>query len=311
MKRVLVVGVDTIVGGNVALALAKHHRVAGLTKAEIPGIAGVETRLGIPETSEGIRRELAIASPDLVVVCGPASESLWSSADGKTIDVDGLKANRLWAQELAGTETGLIVISSDAVFHGPWMFHEESCSGVCHSAQASAIREMESQVQRACPSALILRTHAFGWSPDPVVGWLENLLETIEAETPLRIPSANYATPIAAVRLAELLIAAWDRKLEGIYHVAGSERVNFRHFAHRLAQEFQLPRPQFRQAAEDVSPHAFGQGETSLCSNRFRRAVGTSLPMLAESLHRLRDQTETGELELLKSEEFALASRAA
>ena len=104
------------------------------------------------------------------------------------------------------------------------------------------------------------------------------------------------------------MIKAWDRKLEGVYHVCGSERVNFRHFAHRLAQEFQLPKPRFRSSSESADPHAFGQGETSLSSSQFRRAVGTSLPMLSESLNQLRTQSETGERDELQSQECLAAA---
>jgi dTDP-4-dehydrorhamnose reductase len=192
------------------------------------------------------------------------------------------------------------------------MFHDEACSGICHSAQATAIREMESQVLKACPQALVLRTHAFGWSPNPAGDWLENLIDDIEANRALSIPSQNYATPIAAGCLGELVIGAWERKLEGVYHVAGSERVNFRHFAHRLAQEFQLPRPKFRtQNDAGSSSHQFGRGETSLDSSRFRRAAGTSLPMLAESLNQLREQADSGQREQLISEDTLTTAHAA
>src|SRR5690606_11986668 len=115
------------------------------------------------------------------------------------------------------------------------------CSGHCESATARAIRHMEIQVRQSCPSALVLRTHLFGWSPRPQGGWLENLLGDIADGKKLRVPAANYATPIEASQFAQLVIQAWDRGLEGVYHIGGSERVNFVHFTHRLAQKFHLP----------------------------------------------------------------------
>lgn len=311
MKRVLVIGVETIVGSNIALTLSKHHHVVGLSATNLTGIAGVEVRLGIPQSPEEIRRELALTSPELVVHCGPASQSIWSQRDANDLNFAGLKPAAFWARELAGTNSKLIVISSDSVFQGPWMFHEEECSGVCRSAAASAIREMEAGVLKECPSALILRTHAFGWSPLSSGGWLEKLLDEMADETALSIPAVNYATPIAAGRLAEMVIQAWERKLEGVYHIGGSERVNFRHFAHRLAQEFQLPRPKFGSGGDMPAPHTFGQGETSLNSHRFRRSVGAAVPMLSESLRHLREQTENGEKEQLQTEEALLTAHAA
>jgi dTDP-4-dehydrorhamnose reductase len=229
------------------------------------------------------------------------------------IDTTQLESAVEWARATVGTKTHLIVISSDAVFHGPWMFHEENCSGVCQSAPAVAIRRMEEQVKRLCPGALIVRTNAFGWSPLPAGGWLESLLEQISEESPLRAVSDNYATPIEASLLAGILIELWDRKLEGVYHVGGSERVNFVHFAHRLAQEFQLPRPRFQpsRGQDSEASHEFGQGETSLNSGKVRRAVGTPLPMLSESLTQLRELSESGDRHALQADSVEFAAHAA
>ena len=308
MKRVLIAGVETIVGGNLASALS-HHHVVGLSAIDDVGIADCDIRHTLPETLEDIRRELAVTSPDLVVVCGPTARPLWSLKDQTEFDAAGLETASRWARIVAETDAKLIVISSDAVFHGPWMFHEEDCNGCCQSAAAKAIRAMETQVLRHCPWALILRTNVFGWSPRPDGGWLETLLEQLAEESPVTVPAANYATPLEASRFAELLIQGWDRGLEGIYHIGGSERVNFVHFAHRLAQEFQLPRPRFRHNPQPATN--FGQGETSLNSGRFRRAVGTPLPMLAECLKRLRKQSETGDRDHLHAEELDCIPHAA
>lgn len=311
MKHVLIVGVDSIVGGNLAISLADHHHVTGLSQTTSVQIANTNTRVGDPQTFDDIRRELSLTNPDLVVVCGPAAQSVWSMTDPEHLDRTALKATAHWASAVAETQARLIVVSSDAVFHGPWMFHEEACAGVCQSQTAAAIREMEYQVLQSCPAALVVRTNAFGWSPQPANAWMETLVEQIAQGKPLRVPAANYATPIAAGHLAELLIQAWDRKLEGLYHVGGSERVNFVHFAHRLAQEFQLPRPQFVSTAQPELRHQFGQGETSLNSGRFRRAAGTALPMLGESLTHLREQSENGDRDQLQANEPQYTSAAA
>ncbi len=309
MKRVLVVGVETIAGGNLAATLSHHHRVTGFSQADGVHIAGCDIRHAVPETAEDIRRELAVTSPDLVVLCGPAAVPLWSLADQSEFDRDGLQSAALWARIVAETGAKLIAVSTDAVFHGPWMFHEEDCNGCCESDAAQSIRRMEAQVLKACPAALVLRTNVFGWSPLPEGGWLETLLDRMAGESRLTVPAANYATPIEASRFAELLIQAWDRGLEGVYHIGGSERVNFVHFAHRLAQEFQLTRPRFHHMPQ--SETGFGQGETSLNSGRFRRAVGTALPMLAECLKRLRDQSETGTRDRLCAEDLDCLAHAA
>lgn len=308
MKCVLVVGVETVAGGHLAKALSNYHQVIGYSATKSVRISDCHIYDPIPKTTEAINRELAIHSPDLVVLCSAAARSTWSFGTEEGFDPSTLEAVTQWSQAVARTKAKLIVISSDAVFHGPWMFHEETCTGICHSQEAVAIRRMESQVQQHCPSALVVRTNVFGWSPCPQGGWLEALIEQISDATPIGAPAANYATPIEASLLAEILIKAWDRGLEGVYHVGGSERVNFAHFAHRLAQEFQLPRPMFHSLRSDELNPAFGQGETSLSSGKIRRAIATPLPMLAECLKRLHEQSEEGwgEESLLEPAEYVI-----
>lgn len=294
MKCVLVVGVETVAGGHLAKALSNYHQVVGYSATKSVRISDCAIYDQIPKTTEAINRELAIHSPDLVVLSGAAARSTWTLGTEERFDTSALEVAAQWSQAIARTKAKLIVISSDAVFHGPWMFHEENCTGVCQSPEASAIRRMETLVQANCPNALIVRTNVFGWSPCPQGGWLEGLIEQLAEGSPIGAPAANYATPIEASHLAEILIKAWDRGLEGVYHVGGSERVNFAHFAHRLAQEFQLPRPTFHSLRSDELNPGFGQGETSLNSGKIRRAIATPLPMLGECLKRLHEQSDEG-----------------
>ncbi len=311
MKCVLVVGVDTVAGAHLAKALSHRHRVVGLSSTKGVRIAGCQIQDSNPKTTEAINRELAIHTPDLVVVCGASAQSTWSLGSFETFHPMALETAVLWSEAIARTKAKLTVISSDAVFHGPWMFHEENCTGVCQSREAVAIRQMETQVQAHCPSALIVRTNVFGWSSCPNGGWLETLIEQIASESRLRLPAINYATPIEASLLAEILIKAWDRGLEGVYHIGGSERVNFAHFTHRLAQEFQLRRPRFQSQPSEELHLAFGQGETSLNSGKIRRAIATPLPMLGECLKQLREQSETSWQEECDVETAQYATHAA
>jgi dTDP-4-dehydrorhamnose reductase len=294
MKCVLVVGVDNVAGAYLAKTLSNHHQVVGYSGVKAVRIAGCNISDSIPKSPDAINRELAIHAPDLVVLSGAAARSTWSLGIEEPFNAQALDVVAAWSQAVARTNAKLIVISSDAVFHGPWMFHEENCTGVCESREATAIRRMEAQVQQHCPNALIVRTNVFGWSPCPEGGWLEALFDQLAEASPIGAPAANYATPIEASLFAEILVKAWDRGLEGIYHVGSSERVNFAHFAHRLAQEFQLPRPRFHSVWNDELNPGFGQGETSLNSGKIRRAIATPLPMLGECLKRLHEQSEDG-----------------
>ena len=57
----------------------------------------------------------------------------------------------------------LTVISSDVVFAGPRMFHEETFTAGDTTPRAVLTRNMEQALEGS--GTLVVRTHAFGWSP--------------------------------------------------------------------------------------------------------------------------------------------------
>jgi dTDP-4-dehydrorhamnose reductase len=186
------------------------------------------------------------------------------------------------------------MLSSDAVFTGPWMFHEEDCPSLCDSPQAVAIHEAEAGALAAHPKALVVRTHAFGWSPTGD-SWLERRLSDLERRRERPADTQRHATPILATDLAAVVAKALDANTTGVVHVAGAERVNPTQFLQQLAREFGVPPVNSRTAGPTADRQdGFGRGETSLDCRRARLELGVSLPMLAEGLRRLRKQRDNG-----------------
>jgi dTDP-4-dehydrorhamnose reductase len=187
------------------------------------------------------------------------------------------------------------MISSDAVFTGPWMFHDENCTTLCPSAEATAIRHIESRVRELCSKTLIVRTNAFGWSPAGKNGWLESVLSALEANQPLPLDPICHATPILASDLADYLAPALEDELTGVFHIAGAERVSPHQFVKELASAFELGTPASRTIRELSSrPTGFGRGEASLQTRRFCAEYDCSMPMLSEGLARLVEQHRSG-----------------
>jgi dTDP-4-dehydrorhamnose reductase len=205
-------------------------------------------------------------------------------------------AARAWtraARELGAT---LTLISSDAVFSGPWMFHGETSTAFCESASARTLRALESATIDECPQALVVRTHAYGWSPvADGLGWIEGILGALESDRPGVFDCIPHATPILAADLADLLDRAWQANLIGLYHIGGAERTNPHRFVQNLAGVFDLTPPRATLLAPPESvQNGFAQGESSLHTRSVCRALGVSMPILIEGLKRLRDQRDDG-----------------
>lgn len=297
MDTILIAGVDSVVGANIAASYTEHYRVIGLASAKTPmAIDGCEIRYCPVDDPNTIRNWVAAVRPDWVIHCGPASESTWGRSEFAGFPGSLIGSARAWAQSASEFNSRLTVLSSDAVFSGPWVFHAEECPSRCGSAPAQAIAAMENDVAQSCAHALIVRTNSYGWSPRSVApGWIERLLESLECGTTGPLDCVRHATPILATDLAEILERAYRRGLEGTCHVGGAERINPAQFALRLAEEFGLPYPPSPAVSSLLErPQGFGCGETSLQTSKVRRALGVALPMVSEGLHRLSVQCENG-----------------
>jgi dTDP-4-dehydrorhamnose reductase len=210
-----------------------------------------------------------------------------------------VEATVRWAEAAAEAGCRFTLISPDSVFTGPWMFHDENCPSRCGSPEAVLLRELETSVLAAHPQALVVRTHAFGWSPSGD-RWLEGQLAEIGRSGRIAADTVRHATPILASDLADLLSAAGRAGMTGLCHMAGAERVNPTQFLAALAREFGLPRLHTEYAPPTGNRACgFGRGETSLDCRRVRSELGLPLPLLADGLARLRAQRDEGHRERL------------
>lgn len=301
MQTTVIAGVDSVVGANLLAELRSHASVAGIvTSGPAITLPGCSVEVCSDQSTEAVRRLLQRWKPSRLVVCGPGAASCWDESLRPT--AAGAQQTRNWIEAAAVENLPLTLISSDAVFTGPWMFHPETSQSWCPSPEAVVLRQLEDYALEQSPQTLILRTHAFGWTPGDRGGWLERMVDRLTTGHPLPVDCFRHASPILASDIPELLIRIWAEGLAGVYHLAGAERINPVTFLRKLAVQFGLPQPQFVTTESPASRvQGFGGGETSLQTRKLRRALGAGLPLLTEGLRRLYQQQESGYRALLQN----------
>jgi dTDP-4-dehydrorhamnose reductase len=293
VDRLLIVGIDTVVGANLAAQLADKFHVVGLSTGDEIAIEGCETDTAPLADAQSARQAIALHRPDQVVLCQAAGDSSWNAG---TPDIGSVAVATLaWIEAAQTSGKRLTFISSDAVFTGPWMFHPEDCDSFCQASEARTLRTLEEAALKDSADSLVIRTHAYGWSPQADGGWIEAILAALESDESLIFDCVAHATPILATDLADVLGSAWNAGLTGLYHIAGAERTNPHRFVCALARVFDLDPPQaVSLAPTDSPPTGFARGEASLHTRSIRRALGIGLPTLVEGLERLRAQNDQG-----------------
>ena len=292
MDKILVVGVDTVAGANLALYLAEKYQVTTWHPERKFDIANCDAL----DPADAPRTAILKSSPDWILYCGPTARSSWEPTTKSTISDSIVEHAAAWAAAATELEARFLMVSSDAVFSGPWMFHDEESIGECSSLEAITIRAAEEGVLEVAPNATIVRTNVFGWSADPENhGWIENLLEEVETKRIVEQDAIRHATPILATDFAAIIERACLEEVSGIFHIAGAERVNPLKFTQRLADQFDLRWLAVRKETVLMEPPKdFASGETSLQTKRIRKELCVAMPLLSEGLKGLFEQTENG-----------------
>jgi len=293
VDTLLIAGLDTVVGTNLAARLSERYQTIGVCLHEAVSLDGCHTGQCREQDENDIREWIESTRPAHVVYCGPAAVSTWDDRPIERPNVESVEIAGRWAGVAREYGARFTLVSSDAVFTGPWIFHDEESACVCISPQARATRRAEKLAAQQCPGALVVRTNVFGFSHGD--GWIERTIAELETGDSGPFDFQRHATPILASDFAEILDRAWRAHLEGVYHISGTERINPNQFIRKLADEFGLPSPEPVDGNRLLDcPRGWGCGETSLHTTRIRKALGIPMPTATDGLIRLREQKLNG-----------------
>jgi dTDP-4-dehydrorhamnose reductase len=292
VERLLVTGIDYPLGCNLALQLADRCEVLGLHNQQAVESSWFRTARWDSSNHAALKDLVHEWQPQWIVHCGPLSRSSWDSAAVSLPADQEPQVVAHWAKLAADLAARLTVISSDVVFAGPRMFHEESGTPTSPSPSAAQVRDMERALEST--GALVVRTHAYGWSPlEAHAGFSERAFEALRSGVSWPANGRRHATPILATDLAELLLRAYETRLQGLYHLAGAERTSPSGLVSELAALLGFQLPSIRPETPGLRSTPW-LDETSLNSKRARRALEMSTPMLREGLDRFAEQAHNG-----------------
>lgn len=290
-ERILVVGVDGLVGANLALTLSDRAKVFGLHQHRAVELDGCQTapwKPGDPGELEAVIRQ---HRPHWIVYCGPMACSSWDIPD-RAFDGEGESRIISRLARLCGEESiSLAVVSTDAVFAGPRLFHGEN--DATHSLEPFTQAVLQAEKALGPMEGLIVRTHAYGWGPvEPEAGFAAQVWQSLTEGTSCALDPHCHATPILATDLAELLWLAYRGGLRGVRHVAGAERSSAYRFGAELATVLGVSnRPT---SADDGSREMDLARETSLDARLAGRELGRPMPWLRDGLERFAEQAVNG-----------------
>jgi dTDP-4-dehydrorhamnose reductase len=300
VEKVVIVGTDTMLGANLAHCWSDRCDVAALATTDLPDVFATAPQA---ERAAAWRQRVADERPTLIAYCGSLAKSAWelcpsdpqwcpTAAEIGQWCCGETAAIELAAKTAAECGSQLLLLTSDVGFTGPRIFHGEAAVPHAAGPLAAALSQIEGLATRA--GALVVRTHAYGWSPEGNTV-AERLWNALNDEQTAVVDAHRHATPILATDLADILYECCQQRLRGVYHVTGAERASYYRFAAELAVACGLTGRQVRLVAPPpesaARPHT---EETSLNTQCIRRRLGRPMPMLREGLARFVQQGYEG-----------------
>jgi len=292
--RVLVAGVDGAVGGSLAGWFARRANVIGLYRDHPLAFPEYQTARWDPGRQGALWRLVREVWPQWILYCGPFSVGSWDVPETVPTVAPEIAVCKALVDASRRLDARLTVVSTDAVFAGPRMFHDEQSPTASQHAFGRRALAVERTVEGS--GTLVARTHAYGRSPrEGECCFAEKVWLALAEGLPCEMDPHRHATPILAADLAELLWLACQRGLRGVCHIAGAERTSPHRFAAELASLAGVPWSG-QAAAPDLptSSAAGGAWETSLDTRRARRELDRPMPMLRDGLARFIDQVREG-----------------
>ena len=289
--KLLITAVDGLVGANLACCLADRFEVLGISQRPAPNAPGWDRLLGPISETVTLRRTVNYFRPDWIIHCGPLSAGIWDLGEPVQAERE-VQRTKCLAAAARQISARLTVILTDAMFCGPRLFHRTDDRPASRSPAAMTAARIERSL--VASGALVVRTHAFGWSPPKAEpSFAERSWLALKEGRTLEYEPQQHASPILASDLAELLYEAYNRRLEGLQHMAGAERVGMGRFVRDLALALGL-QGEIAPAAAPSQPSRGRLCETALDSRPAQLLLEHAMPLFWPGLLRFVAQASNG-----------------
>ena len=237
MKRLLVTGASGLLGSKIVELAKGKYDVIPLHDAKPLHQNSLKLDITNRKQVFNLLRKL---KPDLVVhtaaetnvdKCETQKELAWKT------NVEGTRNVAAACSEI---DAKIVYISTDYVFDGEkGLYTEEDTPNSINHYGVTKL-EGENQIKKLCKNHIILRTSVlYGWHP-----WKQNfatwVINSLKQGNEISIVEDHFNTPTLADNLAEIIIEALQKDLQGLYHASGSQKISRYEFAKEIAKTFNL-----------------------------------------------------------------------
>jgi dTDP-4-dehydrorhamnose reductase len=293
---ILITGSSGLLGANfVSVAHDRDEKlVAASYQHAVPSVATESVRADLTNT-DVVEKLIRSLRPEWIVHCAAMTD----------VDRCEVRPDEAWmlnstmACNLAAAAhrhgASFVYVSTDSVFDGETGNYSEQDIPRPLNIYARSKLAGENGVKQHAGHSLLIRTNIYGWNIQRKLSLAEWIISRLEAGEAVSGFHDVIFTPILVNDLSEIILDMMERRLEGLYHVAGSQSCSKYEFARCLANVFGLDE-------ELISPLSISDShltslrprKTSLQTSKVSRAIGKSMPDVRAGLERFRLLRDSG-----------------
>lgn len=290
--KILITGAGGLLGSKISyLALKKNYEVYSAYLTHLP-LNGLPIKLDI-SNKKMVFKIIKDINPDAIFHCAALTDVDKCEIDkeiAKRINIDGTKFIAEIAKKM---NSYLIYISTDYVFDGSkGMYKEEdkpnpiNFYGYSKLLGEKIIKENEGEYLIARTSVIYGSKPASGKTNFAL--WI---LDNLKKNQNIKVLIDQYVSPTLNTNLAEILLEAYERKITGIYHLAGASRVSRYEFALKLAEVFNLNKNLIiKSKMDEMNWIAKRPKDTSLDTSKANNVFKVKPINLNEALNNLKEE---------------------
>jgi len=241
--KILITGANGLIAQKIIKQLSKkdNHQIIVTSQKPFPLGSGIES-FTVNLIYADINKIVDKIKPDTIIHCAAMASPVACEVDRFSCKKINIEVTSRIASSCRDYGSHLVFLSTDLVFDGKKgdYVENDSVSPICYYGESKL--EAENIISGFNIGAAIVRTSlVYGYEtkisrPNIVL----KVVDYLKKEKQYRVPVDQIRTPTFAEDLASALISITENKLDGIFHIAGSEKISVYELAVMTAKAFDL-----------------------------------------------------------------------
>lgn len=244
-------------------------------------------------SQSSISKTITQINPDIIIHCAALTDVDLCETDRNLAKKINAESAKIVAEVSNQLGAYMVFISTDYVFDGLKGDYKETDQANPINFYGHSKLLGEKSVTKINQDYLIARTSVI-YGDKPASGKINFalwLIDCLKRRREVKIVTDQFASPTLNTNIADMILEACEKKLNGIYHMAGASKVSRYEFAIKLAEKFNLDKNLIKRAkTEDMNWKAKRPKDSSLNISKIQKTLTIKSMNLNESLGTLKDE---------------------